>query len=141
MIERILLASDGSNHAAKATETAIDLATQLPNANITIFHVRASSPKRGDLVRAKFDVETLVQQEAKQAIKTTLNKFHQAGVRFMLEVALGDPAIEIVQYAEKEKFDLIIIGSRGLNTLGEVLLGSVSHKVVHEAVCPVMVVK
>lgn len=43
--------------------------------------------------------------------------------------------------ANDQQFDLLVIGSRGLNTLQEMVLGSVSHKVVKRADCPVLVVK
>jgi len=58
-----------------------------------------------------------------------------------LKVAIGDPAAEIIEIADKEKADLIIIGSRGLGAIKGVVLGSVSQKVTHHAACPVMIVK
>ncbi|CAH0275835.1 TRAP-T-associated universal stress protein TeaD [Peribacillus simplex] len=53
----------------------------------------------------------------------------------------GEPGSSIVYYANKEQFDLVIIGSRGLNSLQEMVLDSVSHKVVNRVKCPVLVVK
>ncbi|TMV09425.1 universal stress protein [Paenibacillus thermoaerophilus] len=53
----------------------------------------------------------------------------------------SDPAAEIVKYAKEGQYELIIVCSRGLNRLKEVLLGSVIHQVAHEAACPVMIVK
>lgn len=50
----------------------------------------------------------------------------------------GEPGPSIVYYANKEQFDLVIIGSRGLNSLQEMVLGSVSHKVVKRVKCPVL---
>jgi len=46
-----------------------------------------------------------------------------------------------VEYANKEQFEILILGSRGLNSLQEMVLGSVSHKVVKRAECPVLIVK
>ena len=53
----------------------------------------------------------------------------------------GNVAEEILKIADKEKVDMIVLGSRGLSTAKEFLLGGVSHKVVHHAKCPVTVVR
>ena len=53
----------------------------------------------------------------------------------------GNVAEEILKIADKEKVDMIVLGSRGLSTAKELLLGGVSHKVVHHAKCPVTVVR
>lgn len=53
----------------------------------------------------------------------------------------GEPGPTIVEYANQKSFDLLVIGSRGLNSLQELVLGSVSHKVIKSVKCPVLVVK
>ena len=58
-----------------------------------------------------------------------------------IEAAEGHPAQQIVRYAEASGADLIVVGSRGLSDLPGLLLGSVSHKVIHLAAVPVLVVR
>jgi nucleotide-binding universal stress UspA family protein len=53
----------------------------------------------------------------------------------------GNAAAEILLIADEEKVDTIVIGSTGIKTLKESLLGGVSHKIVHHAKCPVTVVR
>ncbi|MEC0703363.1 universal stress protein, partial [Bacillus spizizenii] len=53
----------------------------------------------------------------------------------------GEPGPTIVSYANENQFDMLIVGSRGLNSLQEMVLGSVSHKVAKRANCPVLIVK
>lgn len=53
----------------------------------------------------------------------------------------GDPAEEILRYAERNGIDLIAVGSRGLGGLKGLFLGSVSHKLIADAKCPCLVVK
>lgn len=141
MFEKILLATDGSTHAERAADAAIHLVKELKNTSVTLLHVRADAPKRSDLMNAKFDVKSMLQEEANRIVFQTRQKFWAEGIPLKLEVALGDPPTEIVKYAEAEQYGLIIIGSRGLNRLNEVLLGSVSYQVAHEAKCPVMIVR
>ncbi|MFL6485567.1 MAG: universal stress protein, partial [Nitrososphaera sp.] len=52
----------------------------------------------------------------------------------------GSAGEEILRLAEKEKMDTIVVGRRGLSTASELLLGSVSHNVIHNAKCPVVTV-
>ena len=56
-------------------------------------------------------------------------------------VAHGDPAREIVNIARTRDVDLVVLGARGLRTLGRVLLGSVSETVLHRLGCPVIIVR
>lgn len=140
MFQKLLLATDGSTHANKAAEHAIQLAKQL-GASITLMHVSNSAPNRSELFKANFDVKSILEDHAHQAIVSTEKKLDQAGIKYHLKVALGEPAAEIVRVANEEKHDLIIVGSRGLNKLKQVLMGSVSHEVLQEAKCPVLIVK
>ncbi|MGF9710927.1 universal stress protein [Paenibacillus naphthalenovorans] len=141
MFQRILLATDGSAHADRAAEAAIRLVKEVSHASVTLLHVSTSAPKRSELLKAGFDVKTILLEEAHKVITRTKQRFREEGIVYKLEVALGDPAAEIVKYAKEGQYELIIVGSRGLNRLKEVLLGSVSHQVAHEAACPVMIVK
>jgi len=60
-----------------------------------------------------------------------------AGVKVRRHVAVGDPAQEIVRYANNEKADLIMMPTHGFGPLRRFLLGSVAAKVLHDAQCPV----
>ena len=53
----------------------------------------------------------------------------------------GEPGPTIVEYANKQSCDMVVIGSRGLNKLQEMVLGSVSHKVAKRVNCPVLISK
>lgn len=68
-------------------------------------------------------------------------QFQQQCIQYSVTILRGDPGPIIIEYANSNSFDLVIIGSRGLNTLQEMVLGSVSHKVVKRVNCPVLIVK
>ncbi len=141
MFEKILLATDGSEHADRAAKAALELAKKLPDAHVTIVHISPSAPTRDRLLEAKFDVLSVLVEKAHHAVIQTELKFRREKLAYRLEVAIGDPADEIVALSEKGNYDLIILGSRGLSSFQELVLGSVSHKVAHHAKCPVMIVK
>ena len=64
-----------------------------------------------------------------------------AGVKAKMTMLKGNPSQEIIKYVNSEAIDQLVIGSRGLNTFQEMVLGSVSHKVMKHVNCPVTIVK
>lgn len=56
-------------------------------------------------------------------------------------IAEGDPATGILKAADKAKADVIVMGTRGLSEIGTLVIGSVSHKVMHHAKCSSLIVK
>ena len=65
----------------------------------------------------------------------------KSGVAINAVMLEGDTAQGIVDYARKGGFDMIVMGSRGLGTLKDIVLGGVSSKVMQRAKCPVLIVK
>lgn len=65
----------------------------------------------------------------------------EANVSYQTTILKGLPGPEIVRYANEQQVDLVVIGSRGLNSLQEMVLGSVSHKVMKHVQCPALIVK
>ena len=65
----------------------------------------------------------------------------QNGIVFYEKIIYGNQAWEITEFASYKKFDLIVIGSRGMSRVKEAFLGSVANMVVHKSKVPVLVVK
>ena len=80
--------------------------------------------------------ELLQDAEAETAITA-----ERLGVDTTVEVVVGDPGPELCRLAADGNYDLIVVGSHGSGFLCRVLLGSVSHHVLHHAPCPVLVVR
>jgi nucleotide-binding universal stress UspA family protein len=137
-IRKILVPMDGSKGSFRALDEAINMARQF-GAQITglyVLHVAYDSP---DLIyvpetqnRLK-KVEVFLKNAEKQVIK---NK-----IAFKKETLFGPESKKIIDFSQKEKFDLIVIGSRGLNPIKKMILGSVSNSVVNKSKIPVLVVK
>ncbi len=140
MYTKILLATDGSENARRAAAEAAGLAREL-SSHVILVYINNSPPSQSRLVKANFDVHSILEEDAKSEIKNTLEFYEKDGLPYTLKVAIGDPAAEIIEIAAKEKADLIIIGSRGLGAIQGVVMGSVSRKVAQHATCPVMIVK
>ena len=177
MIQKIVVAHDGSTQAGKALDLAIDLAKAF-DAELLVLHVKSSQPMTegerrlaqteyqnevqqalagsallselggipttvDDLIRTSYDVGVEIRTAIGRGI---INNAEQAArskqmksTRTML--ADGDPASVILEVADKEKPDLLVMGSRGLGGIQKLLTGSVSQKVCNSAECTIVVVK
>ncbi|MGG2085477.1 universal stress protein [Priestia aryabhattai] len=135
MYRKILLAVDGSEHSKRAAKHAINVASLMPGAKVEIISVIDLSKVKTEVLHGE------LKQKRQQALEEIKNTFEKENVSYELKIERGDPGPTIVSYANRNGFDLVVIGSRGLNSLQEMVLGSVSHKVAKRVHCPVMIIK
>lgn len=139
-IKKILLATDGSAPAVRATQHAIALA-KLLGAKIKAVYVRTGE----DALlypEEKLAEEVLAGAHSSEAGLELAKKFAaKNGVEIEVEILRGGVAPQIVKKAEKESADLIVLGDTGRTGLARIALGSVAEAVVRASSIPVMVVK
>jgi nucleotide-binding universal stress UspA family protein len=139
LFKRILVASDGSIHSLRAAQKAIELAKIDKESIINILYVVDGKNSKQDVLRNWDLGKVSEQRQGKlQAIK---DKANEAGINYEISIVRGEPVPKILQFAKEIQTDVIVLGSRGLNLLQEMVLGSVSHQVAKKAKCPVMIVK
>lgn len=139
MYKSILLAIDGSDHSIRAAKEAANIASLVPDSIVTIVFVADHANAKNDVLHSGSSYELDLKRRKKlQPVEELLSA---ESIQYRVEILHGIPGPTIVEYANKENFDILIIGSRGLNSLQEMVLGSVSHKVVKRAHCPVLIVK
>lgn len=145
--KKILVAIDGSPLSDKAAEEAVRIAAGNPSqfkSKVYGLLVLPNAPRNTftDFIPAKPITEQAQWSDLKERIFYVVEKI-AAEVNVPLETAVvyGDPAEELIRFAEKEQIDMIVIGSTGKGFLKRKLLGSVSHKVVRDAKCSVYVVR
>lgn len=140
-IRSILVADDMLDVSQPALEEAVEMA-QLTGAKLTIVTVISMiSPSFGVPVPMG-DTFAALLDDAKNRLTAIKARIVAKGVRDVETVLLeGDPVDRVVEFAEKNRPDLIVVGSRGLSTAGRFLLGSVSDGILHHAHCSVLVVK
>jgi len=139
MYKKILLAIDGSEHSKRATEEAMKIASLSEESTIKLVYVVDFSKSKDEVLHAHNKEE--LELSRKKKLLSFEELLNANNIDFSFELLHGDPGPAIVEHANKKKFDMVVIGSRGLNTLQEMVLGSVSHKVVKRANCPVLIVK
>lgn len=139
MYKNILLAVDGSEHSLRATDEVVKIARLSGDSHIDVVLVAEFSKAKRDVIHATGKEELDVARRKK--VLPATDKLKENNLSFTVEILHGEPGPTIVDHANQGNFDLLVIGSRGLNVFQEMVLGSVSHKVVKRANCPVMVVK
>ena len=144
MLSKILVAVDGSEISKRAFEYASFIAgkcnTSLVIVNIPdIFERVGSSSKKLEEIARKIEKGEIDNEAMLRKFESQAKDYGIKDVRTIKQ--RGNVAEEILKIADKEKVDTIVLGSRGLSTAKEFLLGGVSHKVVHHARCPVTVVR
>jgi len=121
-------------------EKAQTLLWSRPDASLHLVHVVG----RG-AVKAETDHESLVDDALAQLHQWVVRKMGRAddpiGMQIHLEVAIGDPADELVQIAVDNEADLLLLGTHGRKGVAKLVLGSVAEKVLHKSPCSVLVAR
>lgn len=148
---KILVAIDGSDQSVKAANYAISLADKHNAKLIAVHIIDLSQPKLGGDASGLITglINPLAELEA--AWKESLHWINNVGelaqrrhIQFeseIIEDVISRIGGVIVNYAEKEKVNLIVIGTRGRSGIKKLLIGSVASDVLHYAHCPVLIVK
>ncbi len=145
IFRKIMLATDGSESARKAVNSAIEIAKS-SNAKLYAVHVIAlgdyysSMPLSIDAEWIKA-MEEHLRIQGKEATDYVENAGRAANVEVEPVILEGNPANEIVDFAEKNDIDLIVMGTQGKTGIQRFLIGSVAENVVRHSIKTVLVVK
>lgn len=144
MIKKILVAFDSGKKSYKALEIATEIAKNC-NAEVYIF----TSVKMPGIVSSVADQDMLKNLEDKSLdyfkseLEEAEEKVKNEGVQVQTVIVKDSPGTAIVRYAEKEKIDLIAMGSRNRGIIEGLILGlgSVANYVIQNARCPVLITR
>jgi len=149
-----MLAIDGSEHSLKAAEYALEVAksfgTQLHAVTVTYTHESRPAKQREILAESKGKSDSTSNDNVKTWFEKLIQDAKEKNIQLKTELIKGYrswplspmPAeYMLVEYAEKENIDLIVVGSRGISGFKRLLIGSVAFGVMKYAHCPVLVVR
>lgn len=135
-LKNILVPYDDSVHAKLALKKAFEFAS-LTNSTITLVHVieyhntvaKIIEPYKETMIN---HVEKFLNNIKKEAMKSN--------IKTEKKILYGHPSEEIINFMKKKKFDLIIMGKRGVTKLTGTTLGSVSNALVQHSKIPIMLI-
>ena len=140
MFEKILLAVDGSEHSLHAAREAGDLARAMKSDILRIvvafdgIPAYLGEPNSEQAIESRMKAANAIIQKAQDAVGKIPGEIHT-------ELIEGSPAEAIINVAKTRGSTVIVMGSRGMSAIAELVLGSTSHKVVSHASCPVLIVR
>jgi len=140
---KLLLATDGSDNANRAIDHVIKQAGRYSEP-LEVHLLNVQLPLAGVNIKlfiSREDLDAYYRDEGIAALKSAREKFDAAGVKYAFHIGVGEPAKVIVQYAGDKQCEQIVMGSRGMGTVSNLVLGSVASKVIHLANVPVLLVK
>lgn len=143
MFDEILIPTDGSGEVKKAVEVAIDIAGKY-NATVHALYVVETQQPMADFEGAPgglTDPTEHIRREGDRATREIAEMARDAGLEEVTSVREGAPRRDILDYADANGIDLIVMGTRGRTGLERFLLGSVTEAVVRHSPVPVTTVR
>jgi nucleotide-binding universal stress UspA family protein len=140
MFEGILLAVDGSEHSLRSAKEAGDLARAMKSKVVRIVIAYDSIPRYlgepnlQQAIDVRIKEANAILQKAQDAVGKIPGEIHT-------ELIEGPAAEAIINVAKTRDSTVIVMGSRGMSAIAELVLGSTSHKVVSHAPCPVLIIR
>lgn len=155
----ILVPYDGEATQDKAVDNAIKIAKSVQNSEIILLHVIQEialpatisfSPKplysfkTGEIITPEAYIKEIyhaLRKEMKEKLEKNQQKCNDVGISSQIKIEMGDPAEKILEYAKKNKFDLIVMGTERKKGISKyVSFGSVAKKVSEHSPCPIMLI-
>ncbi len=140
---KILIPVDGSANSQRAIDHVIKYVGELKDVpQLSLLNVQWNVASGN--VKFFINQETIndyYREQGMAALKSARVAFDTAALPYQYHISIGTPAEAIVQYANEQKVDQIVMGRQGESGLQTLLLGSVVNKVLHLTSCPVLLVK
>jgi len=138
MYDRILLPTDGSDAGNRAVEQAVGLARET-GAELHVLFVVEDIPYAPEMMDDT--VEEQLREIGEEALEAIRGQADEAGVEVVEAIEEGAPHTAILDYADREDVDVVVMGTHGRSGLDRYLLGSVTERVVRTAEIPVLTVR
>jgi nucleotide-binding universal stress UspA family protein len=145
---KILVPYDGSPPSQRAVEYSLRIATAVgkPTVDLHLLNVQEADPDvldyfRRDAADVAARLVSARRETGAKLLEPPSRTVENADVRVERTVLIGDAADVIGSYADNQRCDMVVMGTRGLGTVGGMFLGSVATKVIQRVKVPVTLVK
>jgi nucleotide-binding universal stress UspA family protein len=142
-MHKLLVPVDSSDNAMRALEHAIRLAKENGPMELVIVYAHEPPIIYGEIAiyLPEEKAKKIQRQHGEDILRPAIEKVKASGVTFTSHILIGDVAKSIVSCGENLDCDGIVMGTRGMSAVGNLVLGSVATKVVHLTKLPVTLVK
>jgi nucleotide-binding universal stress UspA family protein len=140
-LSKVLVPVDGSSHAERAVRHAIEMHRSGQVRELHLLNVQPALPGHVGTFIDKPTRDDFHREEAEKALASARNLLNAAKIRFKEHIGVGQPGPSIIAFAEKLNCGQIIMGTHGLGSALQLVLGSVAQDVVRDSGAAVTVVK
>lgn len=138
---KLLIPIDGSDNSFRALEYAIFLSKNM-GAQTTALHIMENLPfGHVQSEKALNELVSKHQEESKNILDKAKDIGNKNGIRVETVLMKGDATSNIIDFSKKGNYDTIIMGRRGMGQFKQLVLGSISNKVLNQSDCTVVIVK
>ena len=137
---RVLVPVDGSERSHRAVEYLIRSSVESAWTEVRLLNVQPPLPVLKSWRLRREDIRREQQERGQRALGHARALLEEAGIRHEHHVTVGPAAETIVSHAKRWKCDSIVMGTRGIGSTPNLVVGSVAMKVIHLAECPVTLV-
>ncbi|SDS46643.1 Nucleotide-binding universal stress protein, UspA family [Halopseudomonas litoralis] len=142
-MQNVLVPFDGSDSAKRAVNYLVEASKAYPDILVHVLNVQREANLYGNYVPATM-LEDLRQGALKHAEAVNAEAvlmLQAAAIRHEAHQAVGEVVSTIVAAVKKYNCDTVVMGTRGMGSLGNLVMGSVATRVVHDVTVPVLLVK
>ena len=137
----ILIPCDGSDNALRAVRYAASLAKELPDVRLELLNVQDPLPQQVHAALSEQEIAQWRAGEADLVLQPARQILEAEEVQYQVRTRVGSPANEIAQHVRETQCDAIIMGTRGLSPIVNLVIGSVATKVIYLVEVPVTLIK
>ena len=141
--KKILFCTDFSENSDRAFVFAVNSAMRNTGCELHLLHVIPEPPAqfwKGYIYEVDEDVDARAKREIDAKIAATYCPRVPEGVKLVIVLRIGEAGHKILEYAQEQDTDLILVGRQGAGAVGKILFGNVTERVVRKATCPVLVI-
>jgi nucleotide-binding universal stress UspA family protein len=140
---RILIPVDGSENALRAVRYALSARDLYRDpVDLHLINVQRSVASGGvRMFISQGQLDNFYREQGESALASARALLDQAGVPYHAHIAVGEEPASIARYATEHACELIVMGTRGMGSIANMLLGSVSARTIHLSPVPVLLVK
>ena len=140
-MRKILIPCDGSDNALRAVRYAASLAKELFDVQLELLNVQDPLPQKVHAALSEQEIAHWQAGEADLILQPARQILDTEEVQYQVRSRVGSPANEIARHVHETQCDAIIMGTRGLGPIANLVIGSVATKVIHLVEVPVTLIK
>lgn len=142
-MQKVLVPYDGSPSAKRAIQYLVNFSREYPQLKVHVLNVQSGPKLYGNYVSASMleQLNAGAEDHAREVAAEAVNQLEAAGIACETHTAVGEVTSELVAAVARHGCDTVVMGTRGMGTLGNLVMGSVATRVVHDSPVPVLLVK